>query len=46
MPTTLTKIPSNEVANIVKSFIENDNATKVTAEKETDGTWRVTAYLP
>jgi hypothetical protein len=46
MPTTLTKIPSDQVANVVNSFIKNDEATKITAEKEADGTWRVTAYLP
>ena len=46
MPTTMTKIPSDQVANIVNSFIKNDGAIKITAEKEADGTWRVTAYLP
>lgn len=46
MPTTMTKIPSDQVANVVNSFIKNDGAIKITAEKGADGTWRVTAYLP
>jgi len=46
MPTTITKVPSDQVANVVRSYIQNDHATKVTAEQEADGTWRVTAYLP
>lgn len=46
MPQTLTGIANNKISEVVQSFIDNDGAIKVTAEKESDGTWRVTAYLP
>ena len=42
----LTDVPSDEVHNVVDSFINNDNATRVVCDQQADGSWTVTANIP
>lgn len=40
------QVPQGKVGEIVQSYITNDGATKVTAERNASGTWTVTATIP
>lgn len=46
MPTTILHISDTKVHDVVDKAIKFDDAIKVTAEKEDDGTWRITVYFP
>lgn len=46
MPTeTLTNVPSDQVGEVVQSFVQN-GARRVTAVQTTPGFWTITAELP
>ena len=40
----ITDVPQKEVGVVVQSFIDNDNATEVVVEKQSDGNFTIRAY--
>lgn len=42
----LESVPADQVGNVVKSFITDDDATHVEADANGDGTFTVTATIP
>lgn len=45
-PVTINDIPSNEVPNVISSFINRDNAVRFELIKKSNGKWSITAYIP
>lgn len=40
----ISDVPQDKVGDIVQSFIDYDNATKVIVEKQSDGNFTIQAY--
>lgn len=38
----VTDVPEDKVSEIIKDFIELNKCTKITAEKQPDGSWTIT----
>jgi hypothetical protein len=43
LPETTEDLPKKDVGKQVQRYINNENAAKVTAERQADGTWKVKA---
>ncbi len=37
------KVPKDNICDVVMSYIDNDNMTKITIIKNADGTWKIVA---